>query len=116
MSDSESIDEKLPVQWRKVQTGIWLVGLAILAWQGWWWPGILILVAISSLFQALVYMYVRKAEEEKQITQTRQAHLPANCPNCGSPITSSTVTWISDTTAICPYCKSNIKATESAQK
>ncbi len=33
--------------WGNIQTVVWLVGLAILAWHGWWWPGILVLVAVS---------------------------------------------------------------------
>ena len=47
MSDSDNGEKNLPMPWRKVQGAIWLIGLAILAWQDWWWPGILILVAIS---------------------------------------------------------------------
>jgi hypothetical protein len=29
--------------WRNIHGAIWLIGLAILFWKGWWWPGILIL-------------------------------------------------------------------------
>ena len=36
MSDSENGKQDLPFAWQKVQGAIWLVGLAILAWQDWW--------------------------------------------------------------------------------
>jgi len=50
----EKEEKELPGPWRQIQSAIWLIGLAILAWQGWWWPGILVLVAISGLTQALI--------------------------------------------------------------
>ena len=115
MSDSDNGDQKLPIPWQKVQGAIWLVGIAVLAWQDWWWPGILILVAISSVYQAVAHSYVRRAEEEKEVLKTRETHLPETCPSCGSPVSISTVTWVSDTTATCPYCSSNIKAIEPGQ-
>jgi hypothetical protein len=114
VSDSDNGKQDLPFAWQKVQGAIWLIGLAILAWQNWWWPGILILVAISSIYQAVVHTYVRRAEEEKEVSHRRETLLPENCPNCGSPITVDRVTWVSDTTASCPYCNSSIKATEIA--
>ena len=40
--------------WRQIQVALWLVGLAILAWKGWWWPGILVLVALSAILQAVI--------------------------------------------------------------
>ena len=115
MSDSDNGEQNLPMPWRKVQGAIWLIGLAILAWQDWWWPGILILVAISGISQAVIQSYVSKAEKQEQIAQTRETHLPETCPNCGSPISVSTVAWASDMTATCPYCSSSIKAIEPGQ-
>ncbi len=32
-------------------TALWLIGLGVLALTGWWWPGILFLVALSALIQ-----------------------------------------------------------------
>jgi hypothetical protein len=32
-----------------IQTGIWLLGIAILAISGWWWPGIMFVIAASAL-------------------------------------------------------------------
>ncbi len=31
-------EPELPLPWKQVQSAIWLIGLAILFWQGWIWP------------------------------------------------------------------------------
>jgi len=33
--------------------GIWLIGIAVLAVTGWWWPGIMVLVGLSAIFGAI---------------------------------------------------------------
>ena len=38
-----------PAAWGGITGGVWLIGLAVLFMTGWWWPGILVLVGISSL-------------------------------------------------------------------
>lgn len=113
-------DGELPLPWAQVQSAIWLVGLAILFWQDWFWPGILVLAAISGLFQAGVQLYLsRQAERQstaqqqdsaaQQLTQERANWLPATCPKCGAPISVETVHWTGSSTADCPYCKANLR-------
>lgn len=109
-------DDELPVSWQRIQGAIWLVGIAILAWQGWWWPGILVLVAISGVFQAVVQMYLGRKEGETaataqaaQLAQQRAAWLPPTCPQCGGPINVDSVRWTGENSAICPYCNANLK-------
>jgi membrane protein implicated in regulation of membrane protease activity len=109
-------EEDLPVPWKKIQSAIWLVGLAILFWKGWWWPGILILAAISGLFQGLVQLYLERNKTQKEaqvqeqaLTQERAAWLPAVCPKCGGPLSVSTVRWTGLNTGDCPYCSANLK-------
>jgi hypothetical protein len=109
-------DEELPVPWQRIQGAIWLVGLAILFWQGWFWPGILILAAISGIFQAGVQLYLsRQAEAQKQAAAVQQQideranWLPSTCPKCGAPISVQTVQWTGPNTADCPYCKANLR-------
>ena len=41
------------VQWGGIMGGIWLIGIAVLAVTGWWWPGIMVLVGISALVGGL---------------------------------------------------------------
>ncbi len=108
----------MPEHWEKVQTAVWLIGLAILAWQGWWWPGVLVLVAISGLTQALINRQVKKETEQgKQRTKaaaveadtaarraTAEAALPDACPSCGSPVIVEDVRWSGTTSASCAYC------------
>lgn len=105
--------EKLPPHWEAVQTAIWLIGLAILFWRGWIFPGILILVAISGLTQAAMMAYVNRQKEAEAVTAVRELYLPDNCPSCGGPVTPTTVRWTGRTTAACPYCGSSIKARET---
>jgi hypothetical protein len=108
--------DELPVPWQSIQTAIWLIGLAIIASQDWWWPGILVLVAFSGLAQAAVKMYLdrqkRAADQlitEKELEKERGGWLPSLCPNCGGPISVATVHWTGSNTADCPYCKANLK-------
>ena len=39
--------------WSGVGGGLFLIGLAVLFFTGWWWPGILVLIGISSLVGSL---------------------------------------------------------------
>ncbi len=113
-------EDDLPLPWAQVQSAIWLVGLAILFWQDWFWPGILVLAAISGLFQAGVQLYLSRQQErlaaaqqqvsaEQQLTQERTNWLPSTCPKCGAPISVDTVNWTGANTADCPYCKANLR-------
>jgi hypothetical protein len=109
---------ELPASWKQIQTAVWLIGLAILAWRDWWWPGILVLLAISGLVQAGIQMYLSKqsktlqeASEAIDLAKQRGEWLPSICPTCGAPLSVSTVRWTSPATADCPYCKANLKKT-----
>jgi len=111
-------EPELPATWKQIQSAIWLIGLAILAWQNWWWPGILVLVGISGLVQAGIQMYLSKqsqtqqeASEAQDLAKQRGEWLPSICPTCGAPLSVSTVRWTSAATADCPYCKANLKKT-----
>ena len=105
-------DQDLPFHWQQVQTAIWLIGLAILFWQGWIWPGILVLAAISGVSQGLMRWYVDRQEAEelaKTAEVTRKDWLPAKCPNCGGPLSVDTVKWTGPNSADCPYCSTNLR-------
>jgi hypothetical protein len=98
-----------------VQSAIWLIGLAVLFWTGWWFPGILVLVAISGITQALLAKMAANAdqkasEQEATAAAARRAALavPPNCPTCGAAISAGSVTWTGPSTAQCPYCKAAI--------
>ena len=52
MSKKEDEEPELPFTWKQIQSAIWLIGLAVLFYTDKFWPGILVLVAISGLFQA----------------------------------------------------------------
>ncbi len=104
---------KLDEPWRTIHGAVWLIGLAILAWKGWWWPGILVLIAISSLVEVAIRYLIPDATEPDDKTATGAAtsspsdhavRLPSECPKCGAPIRSAVVKWSGPTTADCPYC------------
>jgi hypothetical protein len=115
---NNAAEPELPATWKQIQSAIWLIGLAILAWQNWWWPGILVLLAISGLVQAGIQMYLSRQSETQQETsqakdlaKERGEWLPSICPTCGAPLSVSTVHWTGPATADCPYCKANLKKT-----
>ena len=69
---------ELPMPWKQVQGAIWLIGLAFLFWQGSFFPGILVLVALSGVTQELIQVYVQQQEEKRQQNERRTDWLPAN--------------------------------------
>ncbi|MCB9155988.1 MAG: zinc ribbon domain-containing protein [Caldilineaceae bacterium] len=92
------------IPWGQIQGAVWLVGLAIIAWQNWWWPGILVLVALSGIVEGIIRNYTTHDAESKALEQQRVTSLPEQCPSCGSPVDAQNVRWINQTTANCPYC------------
>jgi hypothetical protein len=110
VSKNDSDEEKLPPHWEKIHGAIWLIGLAILFWTDNIFPGILVLVAISGVAQALMMAYVKRNQESETLTTEREAHLPETCPNCGGPLNATSVRWKGKQSATCPYCGSTVKA------
>jgi hypothetical protein len=103
-----------------IHGAIWMIGLAILFWKDWWWPGILILVAVSSIAEALIRQYAPDAVEKSELPATspvtptssisehRLELLPTTCPNCGGPIRGHEVKWTGPQSADCPFCSANL--------
>jgi hypothetical protein len=111
--------------WRNLHTAVWLFGLAILFWKDWWWPGILVLVGISLVIEALLAQFVPHAFGENSSTapaapapvatppvapvaENHAELLPSACPNCGAPIRGHDVKWTGPQSADCPYCGANL--------
>ncbi len=112
----ETKENELPAPWNKIQGALWLLGLALIAWKGWWWPGMLVLIAISGLIQAAIRTYLssistKQQDEVKQaeIDRDRAQWLPDICPRCGAPLSVSTVRWTGSDTVDCPYCSANLR-------
>ena len=110
MSKTNSDGEKLPPHWEHVHSAIWLIGLAFLFWSGNIFPGILVLVALSGLAQALIMAYVKRNRATESLAIEREAHLPETCPHCGGPLNTANVRWQGKQSALCPYCGSTVKA------
>jgi len=110
---------------------IWLFLLASLFMGGRWWPAILVLIVVASLFGSLFRDATRQWPQNPPpadipmqppahanpptptVTPTPEAihlidPLPATCPQCGGPIRSSEVKWTGKQSAVCPYCGSNL--------
>lgn len=127
-------EKKLKGPWKTVHAAIWLIGLGIIALNNWWWPGILFLVAISMISQALIQMLVPDAiEQPEQIKEeiiinekaqppaasleaSQPAYsihrLPSECPKCSAPIRGADVRWTGPESADCPYCGANLPLRE----
>lgn len=112
---------KLAEPWRRIHGAIWLLGIAVLAWQNWWWPGILVLVALSSILEATLMLIVPGALEVKDETRGEEEsapvaeapssaqpypfhRLPSDCPKCGAPVRPNAVQWNHPNAAHCSYC------------
>jgi hypothetical protein len=55
---------RLQGPWKGLHTAIWLIGLAILFYTGRFWPGILILVAASTIIEMVISSAVPGSTEE----------------------------------------------------
>lgn len=120
--DKHEDKPELTGPWRSIHGAIWLIGLAILFWQGWWWPGILVLVAVSGVAEALIRQYAPDAVERTvppapavpaagpvaAPPEHRLERLPATCPKCGGPIRGYEVKWTGPQSADCPFCGVNL--------
>lgn len=123
-------ESKLKGSWKNVQGAIWLIGLGIIALNDWWWPGILFLVAISMISQALIQAMIPDTtksirsfdEPQPEIEDSNIAaasqdssqpaysthRLPSECQKCGAPIRGTEVRWTGPQSADCPYCGANL--------
>jgi hypothetical protein len=139
---SQEKRRKKPVgPWRTIHGALWLIGLAILAWQDWWWPGILVLVALSVLLEVLLKRIapqdfeeeLQPAPEPQQLPEQQPASpatstpptpavehrlelLPSECPKCSGPIRGHEVKWTGAQSADCPYCGANLPMAKASMK
>ncbi len=103
--------------WGNIQTVVWLVGLAILAWHGWWWPGILVLVAVSMVTKGMVAamapplataadpaLSVAPSPSPPPAPAYRPDLLPDTCVRCGGPVDGRQIRWTGTQSAACSYC------------
>jgi hypothetical protein len=122
--DKNKQKRRLIGPWRNLHGAVWLIGLAILALRNLWWPGILVLVAISLILEAVLMRYAPQAFETIEppspaspvvatpvpsfvapSTPERGFDLlPSVCAKCGGPIRGQEVVWTSPQSAECPYC------------
>ena len=121
--------QRLVGPWRNLHGAVWIIGLAILAWKDWWWPGILVLIAISMVLEAVLMLYAPQAFEKMEppsppspIAETPMPSspapsasehlfdlLPSVCAKCGGPIRGHEVKWTGPQSADCPYCGANLQ-------
>jgi len=124
---------KLVGPWRNLHGAVWLIGLAILAWRDWWWPGILVLVAISLVLEGVLMQYAPHAFEKMEpssspspvaaapmpsspapsASEQRFDLLPSICARCGGPIRGHEVKWTGPRSADCPYCGASLPMAKS---
>ncbi len=109
--------KKLKDPWKSLSSAIFLIGLAILAWQGWWWPGILVLIAVSLIVEAAIQMAVPEAvadeAAESLAAPKERGAMPGKCPQCGAPLSSDKVEWTSPASAKCSFCGAEVQTSRS---
>ncbi len=134
---SDEPKKKLVGPWQSIHVIIWVIGLYILFTRGAFFPGILVLIAISALYEAVIRWLVPQAyveikpSEAAPTTQPAsvmmtpssqepaappmaavQEHridlLPQVCPSCNAPIRGHEVRWTGPQSANCPYCGTNL--------
>ena len=125
-----------------MQGAIWMIGLGFLMLTGDWWPGIMVLVGLSMIVGALTKETPQPFFDQPEQPETppvssvspapvppltpqpsqpatpveisyRTDLLPSNCSQCGAPIRSQDVKWISSKSAACPYCGSTLSLKKS---
>ena len=121
--------------WQQLIAVVWLLGIAILAWRGWWWPGILVLVGITLVLEGIISQRARKAYEQAVFEETsaRMAEppgqsppasqrdpspsqteprpyelLPGTCPRCGAAVRADEVIWTGKRSADCAFCGASL--------
>jgi hypothetical protein len=100
---------------------IWLVGLIILAVKGWWWPGILVLVLISFIYEA----YLRRSAPQAYVEQSPEENAPSTPPSEGSATVDNPAPVVASNPApaaplyplellppVCPSCNGPIRGHE----
>jgi hypothetical protein len=117
--------------WQIFHIILWAGGLYYLLTRGQIFPGILILFALSAIYEALLRRYVPTAYKEQVLdipdtpaslptveptaettppaaAQHRLELLPQACPSCNGPIRGHEVKWTGPQSADCPYCGTNL--------
>jgi hypothetical protein len=117
--------------WQVFHIILWAGGLFYLFTKGPFFPGILVLIAISAIYEALLRRYLPTAYEEKiedvpdepsvpppselstniappTPVEHRLELLPQVCPSCNGPIRGHEVKWTGPQSADCPYCGTNL--------
>jgi hypothetical protein len=130
MSNNTS-KKKLVGPWRSLHAVIWLIGLYILFSRNQIFPGILVLMVISAIYEGLLEHFAPRAFEVQTPTEAPkptegprlepapivapnpiQVHrlelLPQVCPSCNGPIRGHEVRWTGPQSANCPYCGTNL--------
>jgi hypothetical protein len=86
---------KLIEPWRSIHGAVWLIGLAILFWKGWWWPGILVLIAISGVVEAVFRSTIPGAVTEIEPDSLPQgdavSDISSSAPESVKPVAQTTV-------------------------
>jgi hypothetical protein len=118
---------------RNLEGAFWMIGLAVLFFKGWFWPGILVLVALSAVFESVLTLIAPEVMDEETNAENDMptpptppmppiapavkvetpvvyptASLPTNCPRCGAPARGHEVHWTSIHSADCAFCGANL--------
>ncbi len=114
-------ERKLVGPWRSIHGAVWLIGLAILFWKGWFWPGILVLIAISGAVEAVIRLTVPSSTEPVAEGKEKEEAKPAapaatpEAPLATAPAAESAPSPIHRADllpSVCPKCNAPIRGNE----
>lgn len=100
---------------KSIGGGIFLIGLAILFATDWFWPGILVLIGVTSLAEVFLRRMtpgdipLRVDVPARLRVQPELVRYPAKCPHCGAPVPEPLQEGTRKRGAACAYCGATLE-------
>ncbi len=106
---------------KSISGGIFLIGLAILFATDHFWPGILVLIGVTSMVEVFLRRMTPDDEDiplrvdlpERLASKPELVRYPAKCPHCGAPVPEPLQEGTNKHSAACAYCGATLEPVKS---